>query len=243
MSRRAERLFQIVQIIGSRRLTTAAQLAERLEVSERTVYRDIHALSLSGVPIIGAAGQGYQLLAGYHLPPLMLNTDEVEALIAALRIVKTWGGRGLARSADSAHEKLLAVLSPDKRRSAEQSTIMAPALHYSVQAKQNFDLFHQAIRKRLVVQMTYRDKHDVSSTRRVQPLGLAFWGRVWLLVAWCEKRDDYRSFNLERCTEITQTTVHFTQHPQRSLAHFIQLQRQQEHGFPGNKKVDPGIDF
>ena len=88
MTRRADRLFQIVQILRGRRLTTAALLAERLGVSERTVYRDIRDLSLSGVPVEGEAGSGYRLLAGYDLPPLMLTTKESEALIAAIRLLK-----------------------------------------------------------------------------------------------------------------------------------------------------------
>jgi predicted DNA-binding transcriptional regulator YafY len=92
MTRRADRLFQIVQILRGRRLTTAALLAERLGVSERTVYRDIRDLSLSGVPV-----EGYRLMAGYDLPPLMLTTKESEALIAAIRLL-TWGGESLSRA-------------------------------------------------------------------------------------------------------------------------------------------------
>lgn len=104
MTRRADRLFQIVQILRGRRLTTAALLAERLGVSERTVYRDIRDLSLSGVPVEGEAGSGYRLLAGYDLPPLMLTTKESEALIAAIRLLKTWGGEALSQSLESAQE-------------------------------------------------------------------------------------------------------------------------------------------
>lgn len=89
MSRRADRLFQIVQILRGRRLTTAGLLAERLGVSERTIYRDIRDLSLSGVPVEGEAGSGYRLLAGYDLPPLMLTTQESEALMAAIRLLQT----------------------------------------------------------------------------------------------------------------------------------------------------------
>lgn len=104
MTRRADRLFQIVQILRGRRLTTAALLAERLGVSERTVYRDIRDLSLSGVPVEGEAGSGYRLLAGYDLPPLMLTTKESEALIAAIRLLKTWGGEALSQSLESAQK-------------------------------------------------------------------------------------------------------------------------------------------
>lgn len=92
MTRRADRLFQIVQILRGRRLTTAAHLADRLGVSERTVYRDIRDLSLSGVPVEGEAGSGYRLMSGFDLPPLMLTNKESEALIVAIRLLKTWGG-------------------------------------------------------------------------------------------------------------------------------------------------------
>lgn len=95
MSRRADRLFQIVQILRGRRVTTAALLAERLEVSERTIYRDIRDLSLSGVPIEGEVGSGYRLMAGFDLPPLMLTHHESEALMVAIRLLKTWGGDSL----------------------------------------------------------------------------------------------------------------------------------------------------
>ncbi len=95
MTRRADRLFQIVQILRGRRLTTAAHLAERLGVSERTVYRDIRDLSLSGVPVEGEAGSGYRLMSGFDLPPLMLTNKESEALMVAIRLLKTLG-RGIA---------------------------------------------------------------------------------------------------------------------------------------------------
>ncbi len=125
MTRRADRLFQIVQILRGRRLTTAALLAERLGVSERTVYRDIRDLSLSGVPVEGEAGSGYRLLAGYDLPPLMLTTKESEALIAAIRLLKTWGGEALSQSLESAQEKMLAIL-PEARRARRSRLACLP---------------------------------------------------------------------------------------------------------------------
>ena len=100
--RRADRLFQIVQYLRGGRLVTAAMLAERLEVSERTVYRDIADLQSTGVPIDGAAGVGYVLRSGYDLPPLMFTQDEIVALVAGIRMVRSWGGIGMARAAAEA---------------------------------------------------------------------------------------------------------------------------------------------
>jgi len=94
--RRADRLFRIVQILRTGRLVTARRLAERLEVAERTIYRDIRELSLSGVPIEGEAGVGYLLRSGFDIPPLMFTREEIEALVAGARMVSTWGGEGLS---------------------------------------------------------------------------------------------------------------------------------------------------
>ena len=130
MTRRADRLFQIVQILRGRRLTTAAHLADRLGVSERTVYRDIRDLSLSGVPVEGEAGSGYRLMSGFDLPPLMLTNKESEALIVAIRLLKTWGGESLSRELESAQEKVLAILPEESRRKAEQTRIYALELAF-----------------------------------------------------------------------------------------------------------------
>ena len=193
MTRRADRLFQIVQILRGRRLTTAALLAERLGVSERTVYRDIRDLSLSGVPVEGEAGSGYRLLAGYDLPPLMLTTKESEALIAAIRLLKTWGGEALSQSLESAQEKMLAILPEARRRQAEQTRLFAPDLGAHRYAKTHFDVIHQAVSNQQVLQLHYQDESGQVTWREVLPLGLFFWGERWLLVAWCELRNDYRN--------------------------------------------------
>ena len=109
--RRADRLFQIVQNLHHDRVVTAHDLAEELDVSERTIYRDIQDLSLSGVPITGEAGQGYRLLRGFHLPPLMFNQEELEALLLGARMVRAWTDKGLARAANQALLKIEHVLS------------------------------------------------------------------------------------------------------------------------------------
>jgi biotin operon repressor len=105
--RRADRLFQITQYLRGRRLTTARQLAQWLSVSERTVYRDIRDLSLSGVPVDGEAGVGYRIKPGYDLPPLMFNADEIDALVIGMRMVQAWGGPQLGASAASALAKVV----------------------------------------------------------------------------------------------------------------------------------------
>jgi predicted DNA-binding transcriptional regulator YafY len=206
MTRRADRLFQIVQILRGRRVTTAALLAERLEVSERTIYRDIRDLSLSGVPIEGEVGSGYRLMAGFDLPPLMLTHRESEALMVAIRLLKTWGGDSLSQALESAQEKVLAILPPDFGNQPH--------------SRSAFDLIHRAVSVQQVLALHYRDECGNLSWRDVQPLGLFFWGEHWLLVAWCEKRDDYRCFRVDRCLKITPLDRHFRESADRSLSDF-----------------------
>lgn len=226
MTRRADRLFQIVQILRGRRLTTAALLAERLGVSARTVYRDIRDLSLSGVPIEGEAGSGYRLLSGFDLPPLMLTNRESEALIVAIRLLKTWGGESLSKELESAQEKVLAILPEESRRKAEQTRIYAPDIALQPHSKSGFDVIHQAISSQQVLALHYRDEAGQLSWREVQPLGLFFWGEHWLLAAWCERRNDYRCFRLDRCLTITLTGRRFSESAERSLADFLRKVKQ-----------------
>lgn len=225
MSRRADRLFQIVQILRTRRRVTAAMLAERLEVSERTVYRDIRDLSLSGVPIQGEAGSGYRLLPGFDIPPLMFTGIEVEALIAAIGMLQTWSGDTLAQAAGSAQEKLLAVLPNDRRILAERKRIITPNMGKYPQTRRWFDVLHQAMRQHDEVYIRYENEKGEGSERAIHPLGLSFWGEIWLLVAWCELRQDYRSFRLDRCQAVTLTGRSFVERPDRSLEDFIRLQK------------------
>src|SRR6188768_2789310 len=126
--RRADRLFHIIQLIRGRRLTTAAYLAQRLQVSERTVYRDVADLQRQGVPIEGEAGVGYRLGAGFELPPLMFTQEEATALVAAARVAQTWVDPAMARAIETGLGKILSVLPPAARVSAEALTMYAPAM-------------------------------------------------------------------------------------------------------------------
>lgn len=196
--RRADRLFQIVQHLRGRRLTTAAQLAAWLGVSERTIYRDVRDLSLSGVPVEGEAGVGYRLRPGYDLPPLMFASDELEALAAGARMVESWGGASLAQSARAALAKIAAALPADKRIALERARIFAPAFFIPPQAAEHMDALRTAIAERRVVCLDYRDVKAAQTQRRVWPLALYFWGGAWTLGAFCELRGNFRTFRIDR---------------------------------------------
>ncbi|MCT8159255.1 helix-turn-helix transcriptional regulator [Pseudoruegeria sp. SHC-113] len=201
--RRADRLFQIVQSLRGGRLLTAARLAERLEVSERTIYRDIADLIGSGVPIEGEAGVGYVMRAGYDLPPLMFTRSELVALVAGARMVREWGGAGMALAAEEALVKIDAVLPPAMREKTETVRVHArnPG-DLTPQTRALLDRLEDAAETRTALQMAYEDQSGAATTRRIRPLGLWFWGKVWTLVAWCELREDFRMFRVDRITDV-----------------------------------------
>lgn len=218
--RKADRLFQIVQILRRRRLTTARHLAESLEISERTVYRDIRDLAASGVPIEGEAGVGYRL-RGFDLPPLMFNREEVEALVLGARIVQSWTDPELARAASEALSKIEAALPRDRSHLVDGTPLFAPADHWRVEIAVDLPTLRQAIRDSRKLRFRYTDAGGTQSERTVRPLGLSFYGPVWILAAWCELRQDFRAFRVDRIHELEVLPGSFPPEPGRTLQDFI----------------------
>jgi predicted DNA-binding transcriptional regulator YafY len=216
--RRAERLFQIIQLIRGRRLSTARFLAERLEVSERTVYRDVADLLAQGVPIEGEAGVGYRMRAGFDLPPLMFTADEARALVAAVRLAQSRLDTELAARAESALSKMLAVLPPAARAAAESLAIYATPVGPDEATRERLQRLRIAAEDRRVVQMRYVDLKGRSSERRVRPLGCFYWSEVWTLAAWCEERADFRNFRIDRIERLEVLDERFRDEPGRTLA-------------------------
>ena len=203
--RRADRLFQIVQFLRGGRLTTAARLAERLEVSERTIYRDIADLIGSGVPIEGEAGVGYVMRAGYDMPPLMFTADEAAALVAGARLLQAWGGADMARAAEEALVKIDAVLPDAARARARQAHVHAmPMPGMTPEVRALIDRAERAAQDRVRLSLVYGDADGARTTRDVRPLGLWFWGKVWTLIAWCELREGFRMFRIDRIADMAE---------------------------------------
>ncbi|MCF7966275.1 YafY family protein [Methylobacter sp. Wu8] len=219
--RRADRLFQIVQILRNKRLVTAKTLAERLEVSERTIYRDIQDLSLSGVPVEGEAGVGYMLRHSIDIPPIMFTSDEIEALVVGARMVKTWAGTELGYSAQSALDKITAVIPAELRTKIEDSKLFSLRFSQRQDLDVNLDICRKAIDDKRLLQMGYCRADGEQSLRRIRPLGLYFWGNVWTLVGWCELRDDFRNFRLDRIQSIQSENATFIDIEGQSLQDFI----------------------
>ena len=201
--RRADRLFQILQYLRGGRLVTAAQLADRLEVTTRTIYRDIAHLIGSGVPIEGEAGVGYLMREGYDLPPLMFTPDEITALVAGARMLQTWGGTQMAANAEEAIVKIDAVLPDDLRAKVGQVPVHAMfPLEDSGHWRDHLDQVERASECAQRVRITYADEGGQLTERTIKPLGVWFWGKVWTAIGWCELRDDFRMFRIDRIRKL-----------------------------------------
>ncbi len=215
--RRADRLFQLVQLIRGRRLSTAEYLATRLEVSVRTVYRDVADLQAQGVPIEGEAGVGYRMKPGFDLPPLMFSHAEAQALVAAVRIAQPRIDAALGAHAEAALSKILAVLPSAARAAAESLAVYAPPVGPDSATRQRLETLRLAAEARQKIHIEYLDLKERSSERTLRPLGCFFWSEVWTLAAWCERRENFRNFRVDRIQRLELLEERFRDEPGKTL--------------------------
>ena len=197
---RSARLLDLLQALrGRRRPVTAAQLAGDLEVSERTVYRDVATLMAQGAPIQGEAGIGYMLRPGLFLPPLMLSEDETEAVLLGLRYVDQRGDEVLRKASSSALAKISSVLSPQAEATLNAPlAIPGPTPEAFPDNTVPIGQFRAAIRAQRRLDIGYQDGEGRSSQRVIWPIQLGFMDRARVVAGWCELRQDFRTFRTDR---------------------------------------------
>lgn len=202
--RRTERLFRIIQTLrGARGPLTGANLAETLETSLRTLYRDMAELIAQGVPVRGEAGTGYVLDKGYDLPPLMLTPDELEAAMLGASWVASRGDPALAQAARDLVAKLGAIV-PDALRPIVFDAALQPISFQPIPADTiDMATLRLAIRERRKLAIGYVDMHGMQSERIIWPAFLAYMDTAQVVVAWCETRGDFRHFRTDRMVRIT----------------------------------------
>jgi len=230
--RRADRLFRIVRILRGGRLQTAKMLAEKLEVSERTIYRDVSDLQTSGMPIEGEAGVGYTLRRDLDLPPLMFTRDELTALVLGARLVRAWGGAATTIAADQALQRIEAVLPADLRERLDSILMYAPGVRMPQHLRERLDHLHDACIDRRVLSFGYTREDGQTSQRDVRPLALYFWSGVWTLAAWCEMRKDFRTFRIDRMEEVKVLEREFIQKKGQRLEDYLRQMRAQRPSDP-----------
>jgi predicted DNA-binding transcriptional regulator YafY len=220
--RRTDRLFELIQILRDGRLHTARAMADRLEVSTRTLWRDMATLIASGLPVEGERGVGYILREPLTLPPLTLTQDEVQALALGLQLVTRGADPSLTRAAESVLGKVTAVLPARLLDGIGQDTWVFPGAE-ALAAARHLPGLRQAIRLHERVVIEYVDASGHDTERPVRPLLLEFWGRVWTLAAWCEARRALRSFRVDRIGALRTTGETFPDDPGTTLADWRRL--------------------
>lgn len=203
---RTGRLFLLMDALrGNRRPVTAATLAEKLGVSERTIYRDIQTLASLGAPIEGEAGVGYLLRAGMFLPPLMFDADELEALVLGARWVGQQGDDSLAKAAANALAKIATATPRDLRDAMAETSLWVPGGCTVTLNEAFMKPAREAIRHEHKLRMAYRDEAGKQTTRVVWPFALAFFDGRRILAGWCELRSSFRHFRIDRIAEAAST--------------------------------------
>ncbi|MEM7281965.1 MAG: YafY family protein [Pseudomonadota bacterium] len=221
--RRADRLIKIVHYLRRRRrAVTAQKISEAFDICTRTVYRDIQDLMNSGVPIFGEAGVGYVIDKKYHLPPVTFDGDELEAIALGISMVRQWTDDRFAAKAENAFEKIQAVLPASLLDELEQITTFSLPSRHQIPWRVSFSDIREAIRRKHKLALRYLDLKDQTTQRTVRPLGLVFFSPVWLLIAWCEKRKDFRNFRLDRIEDMLNTNDSFIDAKGKSLAAYIE---------------------
>jgi predicted DNA-binding transcriptional regulator YafY len=198
--RRADRLFDILRILrAAARPVTAASIAAELEVTVRTVYRDIVTLQARRIPIEGAAGIGYVLRRGFELPPLMFTEDEAEAIAVAVRLLARTGDPGLQKAAESVLSKVTLVVPDPLREYLSAAPLYVSTSGAPVPAQPGLPAtIRHAIRDNRKMRITYRDGDGRSTRRVIQPFAVAYYVEATLICAWCELRRDVRHFRTDR---------------------------------------------
>lgn len=231
--RRADRLFRIVECLKARqRAVTAGSLAAELEVSVRTVYRDIADLCAANVPIIGEAGIGYVLDRAYTVRPLVFDVEELDALALGAQMVGSWGDRDIARAAQRAIDKITAVLPAPLRAEILQTALFSPPSRAKATITIDFASLRHAIRTRNKVAFHYQALSGAKTVRTVRPLCLAFFGPVWLLASWCEARQDFRNFRLDLMSQLDILAEHFIDEKGKRLIDYQRRQVKEATGEP-----------
>ena len=198
--RRADRLFDILRILrGARQPVTAASIADELEVTARTVYRDIATLQARRIPIEGAAGIGYVLRRGFDLPPLMFTEDEAEAIAVGVRLLARTGDPGLQKAAESVLSKVTLVVPDPLREYLSTAPVYVSKSGAPVPAQRDLPTtIRHAIRDSRKIRMAYRDEQGRETRRVIQPFAVAYYTEATLVCAWCELRNDVRHFRTDR---------------------------------------------
>ncbi|MEQ8303847.1 MAG: YafY family protein [Cyclobacteriaceae bacterium] len=211
---RIDRLTAILIQLQTKRVVKAEEVADRFEISLRTVYRDVKALMEAGVPIGSEAGKGYFIVDGYHLPPVMFNQEEAGAMLLAGKLVEKMTDKSVKRAFQSAMHKITAVLKESEKDHLESLNAVVEVHHNQWRRRPELPNhfitdIQKAVTTKEVLKLVYYSSKKETTTREVEPIGLFFYAGAWHLIGWCRMREGYRDFRSDQIKEMELTGRHF----------------------------------
>ncbi len=221
---RIDRLFGILTLLQSKKYVTAERIAEKFDISVRTVYRDVKALSEQGVPVSFEQHKGYFIVQGYFLPPVAFNSDEANALLLMETMVAGFADQSIVTHYSSALNKVKAVLKSSQKEKLERMSSKIK-LQLPDRLRPNFSylsVLQEAITSSLIIEIEYTNNKGESSLRKAEPIGLVFYAFAWHVIGWCHLRKEYRDFKVERIVNIRLTDQAFTKSEHMSLDKYME---------------------
>ncbi|MBO6829840.1 MAG: YafY family transcriptional regulator [Muricauda sp.] len=212
--KRFDRIVAILVQLQSKRIVKAQELADRFEVSLRTIYRDIRTLEASGVPIVSEAGVGYSIMEGYRLPPVMFTREEAGSFVAAEKLMQKFTDKSLGAYYESAMFKLKSVLRGKEKDWVEtlesQVSIVPGQVLFNAEVPDALEILFESIAERKQVFLRYESlREEAPSERRIEPVGLFHENGFWYILGYCHLRTDYRHFRTDRIHKINRTSLDF----------------------------------
>ncbi len=220
---RIDRLFGILTLLQSKKYVTAEKIAEKYNISIRTVYRDVKALCEQGIPVSFEQQRGYFIVQGYFLPPVSFTLEEANAFVLMEAMVQSLSDRSVHKHYSSALTKVKAVLKSVQKEKIEflQGNILHQVPSHVVNDHEYLSHIQDAIASKHILEVAYQNNKQEASLRQLEPIGLIFYALSWHLIAWCHMRKSYRDFKVSRIKKVTDTGRPFTISEHMPLTEFM----------------------
>jgi len=222
---RIDRLFGIMTLLQSKKYITAEQIADKFQISVRTVYRDVKALGEQGIPVSFEPSKGYYIVQGYFLPPVAFNSEEANALLLMESLVQGFSDRSIRLHYTNALNKVKAVLKNSQREKLE---MMHENIRFQLPTCFNSEyeyltIIQEAVTSRRSLKIDYKNNREESSQRLTEPIGLIFYAFSWHMIAWCQLRSEYRDFKVSRIAKLQVTSIPFSNEIHIELNEYMKL--------------------
>lgn len=220
---RIDRLFGILTLLQSKKFVPAEKIADKFQMSIRTVYRDIKALGELGIPISFEPQKGYFIVQGYFLPPISFSTEEANAFLLMEAIVAGFSDKSIQKHYSNGLNKIKAVLRSSEKDKVEQLSNNIK-LQLPGRINNSFEylsILQNAISSKTIIEIEYKNSNEIISLRKLEPIGLVFYALSWHLIAWCHLRNEYRDFKVARILRLRDTVLPFTKKDHMELNNYM----------------------